>query len=396
MFSFFRRNGDQDHGPVGREGGARLELVDLTKVYGESVIAADRVSINIEPGEFITLLGPSGSGKTTTLMMIAGFVIPTSGEVLVDGQDIAFRPPHKRNVGMVFQNYALFPHMTVADNIGFPLKMRRWSKSDINTAVSEVLRLVQLPTHGDRFPRQLSGGQQQRIALARALVFRPPVLLMDEPLGALDKKLREEMQLEIKHIQQETNITTVYVTHDQGEALTMSDRIAVMQDGWIEQIGSPTELYERPINKFVADFIGESNFISGTVVRDGERATMKTEDDWSLPLPENDGRSEGSFVEVAIRPERLAIGEGEGEIRAEGTVEEIIYFGETTKARVKLKTGPELIIKTQNRGSEGNWERGDTVPVWWNAGDMVVLQPDDQSMAGYSDESLEPTAAAAS
>jgi putative spermidine/putrescine transport system ATP-binding protein len=377
MLSFLKSNGDRDLGPTGKAGGARLQLIDLTKVYDQAVIAADRVSINIEPGEFITLLGPSGSGKTTTLMMIAGFVIPTSGQVLVEGQDIAFRPPHKRNVGMVFQNYALFPHMTVADNVGFPLKMRRWSRGDIDRAVSEALRLVRLPEHGDRYPRQLSGGQQQRIALARALVFRPPVLLMDEPLGALDKKLREEMQLEIKHIQQETNITTVYVTHDQGEALTMSDRIAVMQDGWIEQIGSPTELYERPINKFVADFIGESNFIAGTLVSDNGRPMLKTDNDWQIPLAAHDGRAHGSPIEVALRPERAAIGEGRGEIQVKGTVEEIIYFGETTKSRVRLAHGEELIVKQQNRGGGERWDPGDTVTVWWNAHDMVVLQEEE-------------------
>ncbi|MFN3337865.1 MAG: ABC transporter ATP-binding protein, partial [Thermomicrobium sp.] len=203
--------------------GARLQLIELTKVYGE-VLAADRVTLDIAPGEFITLLGPSGSGKTTTLMMVAGFVIPTAGQILVNGEDIAFRPPHKRNIGMVFQNYALFPHMTVAENIAFPLKMRKWRRDEIERAVKEALQLVRLPGFEERYPRQLSGGQQQRVALARALVFRPPVLLMDEPLGALDKKLREEMQLEIKHIQESLGITTIYVTHDQEEALTMSDR----------------------------------------------------------------------------------------------------------------------------------------------------------------------------
>jgi putative spermidine/putrescine transport system ATP-binding protein len=377
MLSLFRGNGSNDHGPAGKEGGARLQLIDLTKVYDETVIAADRVSIDIEPGEFITLLGPSGSGKTTTLMMIAGFVIPTSGEVLVEGQDIAFRPPHKRNVGMVFQNYALFPHMTVAENIAFPLKMRKWSRADIDAAVQDVLRLVRLPEHGDRHPRQLSGGQQQRIALARALVFRPPVLLMDEPLGALDKKLREEMQLEIKHIQEEMSITTVYVTHDQSEALTMSDRIAVMQDGWIEQLGTPTELYERPVNKFVADFIGESNFIAGRLVINGGKPLLKTRQGWLLPLPGTGGRDEGSHVEVALRPERLTVSPRAAEIEAKGTVEEIIYFGETTKARVSLEHGEQVVVKEQNLGSESIWDRGDEVTVRWNVSDMVLLQDED-------------------
>ncbi len=390
MFSFFRSNGDRDLGPSGKAGGARLQLIDLTKVYDESVIAADKVSIDIEPGEFITLLGPSGSGKTTTLMMIAGFVIPTSGEVLVEGEDIAFRPPHKRNVGMVFQNYALFPHMTVAENVAFPLKMRSWSRADTENAVNEVLRLVRLPDHADRYPRQLSGGQQQRIALARALVFRPPVLLMDEPLGALDKKLREEMQLEIKHIQQETNITTVYVTHDQGEALTMSDRIAVMQDGWVEQLGSPTELYERPVNKFVADFIGESNFISGTLTTDEGTPKLKTESGWSVPLAGAEGRSDGDPIEVALRPERLSLGDRNAEVEVTGTIDEIIYFGETTKTRVNLPNGQQLVVKEQNLGTDREMQRGEEVTVRWNINDMVILRDDLPESAAHQEAEPEP------
>jgi putative spermidine/putrescine transport system ATP-binding protein len=394
MLSLFRTQ-EPDEAPRTTAGGARLELIDLTKVYGETVVAADRVNLDIQPGEFITLLGPSGSGKTTTLMMIAGFVIPTSGEILVNGEDIAFRPPHKRNVGMVFQNYALFPHMTVADNVAFPLKMRKWSRSRISEAVSEVLRLVRLPQHGDRFPRQLSGGQQQRIALARALVFRPPVLLMDEPLGALDKKLREEMQLEIKHIQEGTNITTVYVTHDQGEALTMSDRIAVMQDGWIEQVGSPTELYERPVNKFVADFIGESNFLGGRVTRQDGQFLLSPSEGWQIPLPSRPGISEVDHLEVALRPERVTIGDGEGEIKVNGEVEEIIYIGEVTKARVKLPGEVWVDVKQQNRGGASLWNVGDTVPLRWNAEDMVILQEDrhPQAQEAEAEAAKEPQTA---
>jgi len=206
----------------------------------------------------MTLLGPSGSGKTTTLMMIAGFLFPTSGDISVAKKSIISQPAHKRNIGIVFQNYSLFPHMTVFDNIAFPLKMRKMGSSDINSKIRDALDLVKLTEFGRRYPKQLSGGQQQRVALARALVFRPPILLMDEPLGALDKKLRETMQLEIKDIQERLHITTVYVTHDQGEALTMSDRIVVMNHGRVEQVGAPEELYERPGNRFVADFIGES------------------------------------------------------------------------------------------------------------------------------------------
>jgi spermidine/putrescine ABC transporter ATP-binding subunit len=353
--------------------GARLQLIELTKVYGD-VVAADRVTLDIAPGEFITLLGPSGSGKTTTLMMVAGFVIPTSGQILVNGEDIAFRPPHKRNIGMVFQNYALFPHMTVAENIAFPLKMRRWPRDRIEQAVREALQLVRLPGFEQRYPRQLSGGQQQRVALARSLVFRPPVLLMDEPLGALDKKLREEMQLEIKHIQESLNITTIYVTHDQEEALTMSDRIAVMRDGRIEQIGTPRELYERPASEFVASFIGESNFLMGRLERRDGQAYLVTEDGWRVAIPDAEDLPAGEQVTVALRPERIVLGERRGENHAEATIEEIIYVGEATKFRVRLLGDRLLTVKQPSRLETMRWQRGERVLLSWRAEDAVLLR----------------------
>jgi spermidine/putrescine ABC transporter ATP-binding subunit len=353
--------------------GARLQLIELTKVYGD-VVAADRVTLDIAPGEFITLLGPSGSGKTTTLMMVAGFVIPTSGQILVNGEDIAFRPPHKRNIGMVFQNYALFPHMTVAENIAFPLKMRKWPRDRIEQAVREALQLVRLPGFEQRYPRQLSGGQQQRVALARALVFRPPVLLMDEPLGALDKKLREEMQLEIKHIQESLNITTIYVTHDQEEALTMSDRIAVMRDGRIEQIGTPRELYERPASEFVASFIGESNFLMGRLERRDGQAYLVTEDGWRVAIPDAEDLPAGEQVTVALRPERIVLGERRGENHAEATIEEIIYVGEATKFRVRLLGDRLLTVKQPSRLETMRWQRGERVLLSWRAEDAVLLR----------------------
>jgi spermidine/putrescine ABC transporter ATP-binding subunit len=353
--------------------GARLQLIELTKVYGD-VVAADRVTLDIAPGEFITLLGPSGSGKTTTLMMVAGFVIPTSGQILVNGEDIAFRPPHKRNIGMVFQNYALFPHMTVAENIAFPLKMRKWPRDRIEQAVREALQLVRLPGFEQRYPRQLSGGQQQRVALARALVFRPPVLLMDEPLGALDKKLREEMQLEIKHIQKSLNITTIYVTHDQEEALTMSDRIAVMRDGRIEQIGTPRELYERPASEFVASFIGESNFLMGRLERRDGHAYLVTEDGWRVAIPDAEDLPAGEQVTVALRPERIVLGERRGENHAEATIEEIIYVGEATKFRVRLLGDRLLTVKQPSRLETMRWQRGERVLLSWRAEDAVLLR----------------------
>lgn len=332
--------------------GARLQLIDLTKTYGD-VVAADRVTLDIAPGEFITLLGPSGSGKTTTLMMIAGFVTPTSGQILVNGDDIAFRAPHKRNIGMVFQNYALFPHMTVAENIAFPLKMRKWSRNRIQEAVDEVLRLVRLSGYGERYPRQLSGGQQQRVALARALVFRPPVLLMDEPLGALDKKLREEMQLEIKHIQEATNITTVYVTHDQEEALTMSDRIAVMNEGRIEQCDAPVAVYEKPATTFVAGFIGVSNLMPAVVEHvNGTRARVRLDAGIEIEA-ENNGLQTGDRCHAVVRPEKLRIDARDGTPpdgwpRVDGVVESSVYLGTSTQIVVRLAGDVPMTVLVPN------------------------------------------------
>lgn len=359
--------------PVQKGGGARLQLIELTKVYGD-VVAADRITLDMAPGEFITLLGPSGSGKTTTLMMVAGFVIPTSGQILVNGEDIAFRPPYKRNIGMVFQNYALFPHMTVGENIAFPLRMRKWPRDRIERAVKEALHLVRLPGFEARYPRQLSGGQQQRVALARALVFRPPVLLMDEPLGALDKKLREEMQLEIKHIQESLNITTIYVTHDQEEALTMSDRIAVMRDGRIEQVGTPRELYERPANQFVADFIGESNFLKGRFVRRDGQSFLEMDNGWLVALPKGEELRVGEYVTLALRPERIVLGDASADNRVEGIIEEIIYVGEATKFRIRVQGSQLLTVKQPSRLETMRWQRGDRVIVGWRREDLVVLR----------------------
>src|SRR3984957_14760723 len=245
--------------------GAAVILSALEKNYG-NVGAVRGVSLDIRSGEFLTLLGPSGSGKTTTLLMIAGFEVPTVGDIAIDGQSVVVLPPHKRNIGMVFQNYALFPHMTVAENIGFPLKQRGVDRATRARQVAESLDLVRLPGYQSRYPRQLSGGQQQRVALARAIVFRPRLLLMDEPLGALDKQLRESLQLEMRRLHADLSITFIYVTHDQEEALTMSDRVAVMNDGLIAQVGSPEDLYDRPCDRFVASFIGESNFFPCVVL----------------------------------------------------------------------------------------------------------------------------------
>lgn len=347
--------------------GAQVRFVDVQKRFG-NVTAVDRVSLDIGPGEFLTLLGPSGSGKTTTLMMLAGFEIPTSGEIWVDERAIAAIPPYKRNIGMVFQNYALFPHMTVGENIAFPLKMRGMPKAEIAKASKEALELVKLPGYEGRYPRQLSGGQQQRIAVARALVFNPRVLLMDEPLGALDKQLRESLQLEIKQLHDQLGVTIVYVTHDQQEALVMSDRIAVMNEGRIEQIGEPTELYDEPQSRFVASFIGESNFLRGQVADSTNgRCRVEIPGVATLICPEMTGAVTGQEVTVTVRPEKLIFGNGAtaGANLVPGQIEQVIFAGEMRRYEVVLSNGEHLVLKRQNRAGEQQFSRGDDVLVAW-------------------------------
>lgn len=307
---------------------SNIHIEDLTKQFG-SVTAVNNISLDIRKGEFITLLGPSGSGKTTTLMMIAGFVFPSSGDIRMGDESIISTPAHKRNIGIVFQNYSLFPHMTAYENIAFPLKMRKLDSRIVREKVMSILDLVELSELENRYPKQLSGGQQQRVALARALVFSPPILLMDEPLGALDKKLREGMQLEIKRIQEKFQITTVYVTHDQSEALTMSDRIAVMNNGRIEQIGTPEELYENPKSRFVAGFIGKSNFLVGRISGEDEQSFhLTSEDGVSFNISKKKNIKVGDSITAAIRPEKLIFIEGEEELKGwnviHGVVEEFI------------------------------------------------------------------------
>jgi spermidine/putrescine ABC transporter ATP-binding subunit len=277
-----------------------VELRGLVKRYGTTV-ALDGVSLGIRPGEFFTLLGPSGCGKTTSLRSVAGFVVPDAGDVLIDGARVNDVPPHKRRVGMVFQHYALFPHRTVTQNVAFGLRMQRVEKAELGRRVADALALVQLPGHGERYPRQLSGGEQQRVALARALVTRPAVLLLDEPLGALDKKLRDHMKIELKRLQREVGITTIYVTHDQEEALTMSDRIAVMHRGRVEQVATPRELYEAPATAFVASFIGNINLLTGRVMGPGmvECGGAK--------VAATGSAADGATVRVALRPERVRL-----------------------------------------------------------------------------------------
>lgn len=357
-----------------RVGGASVRLEGLVKRFGE-VLAVDNVNLEIQAGEFLTLLGPSGSGKTTTLLLIAGFQLPTEGEIYVDGRPIILKPPHKRNLGMVFQNYALFPHMTVFDNIAFPLRMRRAKARDIARRVDRSLAMVRLDGYAKRYPRQLSGGQQQRIALARAVVFDPQVLLMDEPLGALDKKLREEMQLEVKHIQEELGITVVYVTHDQEEALTMSDRIAILDHGRIQQVGTPNQLYEAPANRFVGDFVGESNLITGVVTEVSDTCIVSAEGGLQLRSAPAEGVSLDSQVCCLIRPERprvLAAGETLPTV-LEGTVLEVIYLGDSTKYRIDYGGGMPFDVKRPSIAGEQRRSRGDPIRVGWMPEDSVTL-----------------------
>ncbi len=314
---------------------AALRVEGLVKRFGE-VVALDGVSLDIASGELLTILGPSGSGKTTLLKVVAGFETPDGGSVKVDGADITTMPPAKRDIGMVFQNYALFPHLTVERNVAFPLEMRNVPKAETERRVAEALGLVELQGYGQRLPRQLSGGQQQRVALARAIVFNPRLLLLDEPFGALDRKLRETMQLEVRRLQRRLGLTTIFITHDQEEALVLSDRIAVMNKGAIQQVASTTEIYERPANDFVADFVGESNIFHGTVTEVGS-VTL----DGGRRLLIDNPAPVGTRVGVLMRPERF----GRGANAFTGEVREAVYLGSSIKFRIACDDGIELIVR---------------------------------------------------
>jgi spermidine/putrescine ABC transporter ATP-binding subunit len=351
--------------------GARVSLRGISKWYG-SVPAVKELSLEVAQGEFLTLLGPSGSGKTTTLKMIAGFERPTRGDIFIADERVTHLPPHKRDIGMVFQNYALFPHMTVFQNVAFPLTVRTVRPTDIDRQVAAALKLVRLGELGTRYPTQLSGGQQQRVALARALVYNPRVLLMDEPLGALDRKLRDLMQLEIKQLQRLLGITVVYVTHDQEEALTLSDRLAVMNEAQLEQIGSPHEVYERPATAFVADFVGETNFLSGVIVAVLESGQTVVEvNGWKFSALERSQSQVGDPVRIAVRPERVWLS-GRGSGGVPGTVEEVIYIGSTTRYLVETAVG-RLTVRTQNQTADDPWRKGHDVDVNWDPSRTVVV-----------------------
>ncbi len=384
--------------------GIAVDLRQITKKFG-TFTAVDNISLHIQEGEFFSLLGPSGCGKTTTLRMIAGFELPTSGEIYLHGDPVGQLPPFKRDVNTVFQNYALFPHLTVAQNVAFGLQMKQVSASEIERRVREALEMVRLPDVADRRPRQLSGGMKQRVALARALVNRPKVLLLDEPLGALDLKLRKAMQFELKQIQQQVGITFVYVTHDQEEALTMSDRIAVMNRGLVQQVGNPRTIYEHPQNRFVADFIGETNFVEGKVAQKGEVTTIQVGQETLQGTADGRDLQAGQTVFLAIRPEKINI-YPQGQLALQkmdyvnrdalaklfngrelpetidvghylaaetdqsivrGTIEDAVYIGTDTRYRVTLEAGAEVIARVQNFGDRYDipLKSGDPVYVHW-------------------------------
>jgi putative spermidine/putrescine transport system ATP-binding protein len=354
-----------------------VDFKNIQKTYdGETLVVKD-FNLEVKRGEFVTLLGPSGSGKTTCLMMVAGFETPTHGDILLNDVPITHVPPHKRGIGMVFQNYTLFPHMTVAENLAFPLEVRKIDRSAISEKVQRALDMVRLGEFGTRRPAQLSGGQQQRVALARALVFEPDLVLMDEPLGALDKNLREEMQLEIKHIHEQLGLSVIFVTHDQSEALTMSNRIAVFNDGVVQQCAAPDSLYEEPNNAFVAYFIGENNRLNGTVkeMKDGHCMVQLDDDAGIVEALTVNVSDTGDRTTLSLRPERAIVNPPEGEYPNlfEATVQEVIYMGDHLRTRVELCGHDDFVIKIPNNQDHDSLKRGQTVRVGWRADDCRAL-----------------------
>ena len=351
-----------------------VALSGVTKRFGEFV-AVDDLSLDIYEGEFFSLLGPSGCGKTTTLRMIAGFEEPTGGSISVAGEQVQGVPPYRRPVNTVFQSYAIFPHLNVFDNVAFGLRRSGVKGEELNTRVTEACKMVQLSGFEKRKPTMLSGGQQQRVALARALVNRPKVLLLDEPLGALDLKLRKELQLELRTLQHEVGITFVYVTHDQEEALTMSDRIAVMNEGKVQQIADPTTLYELPKNSFVANFIGQINVFSGVVESvSGDRVTLRTSREMRIEAysQEGAGVEVGAEAQAAVRPEKIRFG-GAGDNASTAEIRQIVYLGVSTQYIAELPGGEKLVLYQQNAQDAENPRVGEKVPVSWDARNCLVL-----------------------
>ena len=350
---------------------------DVQKSYDGETLVVKSLNLDIARGEFLTMLGPSGSGKTTCLMMLAGFEPATHGEIFLDGRPINNVPPHKRGIGMVFQNYALFPHMTVAENLAFPLQVRKMDRDEIEKKVNRALEMVELPRFGNRRPAQLSGGQQQRVAVARALVFEPELVLMDEPLGALDKQLREQMQFEIKHIHENLGVTVAYVTHDQAEALTMSDRIAVFNDGIVQQLSTPDDLYEAPQNSFVAQFIGENNRLHGEVTSiRGDQCSVRLDDGTRVKAQKVNVGAKGDRTSLSLRPERVEIDPSEKMDNVlTGKIQELIYLGDHIRVRMNVAGNPEFVVKVRNRGQRRNLSEGQDIKIGWAVADCKALDP---------------------
>jgi len=358
----------------------KLKISDLRKTYGR-VVALAGANLEMEEGEFLTLLGPSGSGKTPMLMLIAGLVQPDRGEVWIDENLSTYAPPHMRDIGMVFQNYALFPHLTVYENIAFPLRMRGVDNDKIRGEVGRVLELIQLPDVGERLPRALSGGQQQRIALARCIVYQPSIILMDEPLGALDKKLRDQMKLEIKHLHEELGITVLYVTHDQEEAMVMSDRICLMNDAEIEQLGTPDDLYFRPRTMFAADFLGESNFLGAQVAGvNGDTVDLKMNDGTAINIAADPDRpiAKGDSAQIMVRPEMLSLlkPKEKADNVLDGHLVEVIIVGGVTKYYVRLDDGSQIVATGLTRGPVEGLEKDMPVRLGWGRDNAVILSAD--------------------
>jgi spermidine/putrescine transport system ATP-binding protein len=377
-----------------------VKLVDVVKLFGEAV-AVDHIDLEVVDGEFFSLLGPSGCGKTTTLRMIGGFEEPTSGLIELQGEDVTWLPPYKRNVNTVFQNYALFPHLTIHENVAFGLRRKGVKDDEVKRRVADMLELVELPGFDRRKPTQISGGQAQRVALARALINRPAVLLLDEPLGALDLKLRKQMQVELKRIQQEVGITFIYVTHDQEEAMTMSDRIAVMNKGRYEQLGDPEALYERPATRFVASFLGISNLLAGTVEGiDDNHATVRLADDTRIRAPRGVLAS-GHRVSVGVRPEKIRLRETSVELQSgynhlSGVVRDASYLGVSTQYQVEARGGARLTVFEQNveRATRSElWTPGENVQMSWSPDHCFVIAEAETPATGEPAPSVEPAPA---
>lgn len=358
-----------------------VRFTEIQKSYDGESLVVKNLNLNVAKGEFLTMLGPSGSGKTTCLMMLAGFEPATHGEIFLNENPINRVPPHKRGIGMVFQNYALFPHMTVAENLAFPLQVRNMDKSECETRVKRALDMVQLGPFGDRRPAQLSGGQQQRVAVARSLVFDPDLVLMDEPLGALDKNLREQMQYEIKHIHENLGLTVVYVTHDQSEALTMSNRIAVFDDGIIQQCAPPAVLYEEPENAFCANFIGENNRFLGKVSEDNGDTVKVDIDNNAGSIIAKKVNVEGVGVRstLSLRPERVTVNPEPGSLPNifSGVAEELIYLGDHIRTRFTVLGHDDFIVKIPNSADHAHLQEGGTANIGWTAEDCRALDPSD-------------------